>query len=228
MPTQFNKRYVAASVASIAVATVYQDRATEHGLVRILPKILPILMSILHLQDVGGAMKEGAIRDIQSALIFSAVGDALLIFSANDFLFVLGIIAFGVAHLAYIKSFGWKKRSYATFLFATAIQTTVQFNVLAKIENSMLFTATSTYAVVIATMLWRCLDYSLDKKNSKAERIQAALGGVSFIMSDCLLAVCEFYPDGLPYSPILVLSSYYYAQYFMTARGIANASRKKE
>ena len=136
MPKEFNKRYVAASVASIAVASVYQNRATQHGLALILPKILPILMSIFHLQDVGGNMKEGAVRDIQSALLFSSVGDALLIFSANDFLFVLGIIAFGVAHLAYIKSFGWKKRTYATFLFATAIQTTVQLNVLSKIDNS--------------------------------------------------------------------------------------------
>ena len=40
------------------------------------------------------------------------------------------------------------------------------------------------------------------------------------MISDTLLVICEFITD-VPYSPVLVLSTYYYAQYFMSVRAIA-------
>lgn len=216
--------YVSLSAISIYLSVAHgEDELNNY---RLVPKVLPIFLAIW---QIGQSLKKSdlsaeiwpKVREVQLALALSALGDGFLVYGSVDEAFIAGIIAFGVAHLVYIKTFGWNNINFKTLGFILFIYSLIQTFIISAITNVLIFRAATIYALVIACMVWRSLDYSLDKNNSKLERLSAVFGGVSFMISDSLLVICGFVTE-VPYSPVLVLSTYYYAQYFMSIRIIAH------
>ena len=150
------------------------------------------------------------------ALLFSWIGDTLLLFVFKDAIyFVLGLAAFLTAHLLYITLFvkelkpanGKIKFKKALFLIIVYLITML----LLLIPNlDGLTIPVIIYAIVISTMLY--MAYLLSFHLAKPASIYLLTGAVSFILSDSILAFNKFYQP-IPMSGFLIMTTYLYAQW---------------
>ncbi len=154
-------------------------------------------------------------RLIRAGLILSLAGDVFLLWPKEGFL--PGLIAFLLAHLAYIAAFCVPLRLGAKPLVFVA------YAALAALILSMLWPGIPgalrapvvAYVVCLATMAaqagawWRSRAGTAAPDASLARA--AALGGALFMVSDSLLAINKFGAP-LPLSSLWILSSYWLAQ----------------
>lgn len=130
--------YISLSIFSIYLSAFHDQE--KFNTYRVLPKILPILLAIWQvrqsIQNAGITLaKTRSATEVLIALAFSALGDGLLVYGENDQAFIAGIIAFGIAHVLYIKSVGWKYISIGTLLATLSIYLLIQTYVVSAIEN---------------------------------------------------------------------------------------------
>ncbi len=149
------------------------------------------------------------------ALIFSLLGDVLLMFvdeSAN--FFMLGLIAFLVAHVFYIFVF-LKQRNTSknalAFIGILFIYALVLFYLLKDGLNGMLIPV-AIYIIVILTM--SVTAFLREDHVSRTSYILVFLGAIFFMVSDTILALHKFY-DPIPFSNISVMITYALAQYLI-------------
>ena len=152
-----------------------------------------------------------------TALIFCLLGDIALIW---DHLFLLGVGFFLVAHLLFIRAltsrFGFRLAP-VTLIFALALIFGMSFYLWNGLDNTLKI-AIPIYATVIGLMGAQALSIGLRRRSSM--RIQIALGGVLFILSDALLGINAFKaPFAL--SGLFILSTYWAALTLL-----ANAGRE--
>jgi uncharacterized membrane protein YhhN len=161
-----------------------------------------------------GLLKLGTTPDyyrvlIVIGLVFSLVGDILLMLRQNRF--VPGLVSFVITHLLYTIAFIpgvdlgilW----LLPMLFLLIAVTAILWPKLGRQRVPVLI-----YALVIIVMAWRALArlHSLDN----ASAVLAATGALAFCFSDTLLAV-ERFRIHFRFSPLLVLGSYYLAQWLI-------------
>lgn len=168
-------------------------------------KALPIMILLLV------AMKNLSGQDrifIASALFLSAMGDVLLALSLKQS-FIYGLAAFAAAHMCYTACFyrwrAWQKRHligltilglYVLFMLLLLLPAT------GKLQIPVLI-----YLIIISAMVYSAI-------GAKMPDYSILLGATLFVLSDSLLATHKFlFP--LPYVSILVMSTYYSAQYFL-------------
>ncbi len=151
-------------------------------------------------------------RAIAAGLALSLVGDVLLMLPQD--LFLPGLIAFFAAHVAYIRAFslglgiGRDRRVLIGFgLVALAIVGLLWSGVPGAMRLPV-----AAYALVLALMAAQALT-RVRITRDPADAL-AALGAVLFMTSDTLLAVNRFL-GALPLSPLLVLGTYYAAQWLI-------------
>ena len=149
-----------------------------------------------------------------AALLFSVLGDILLMFvSENSLFFTLGLAAFLLAHVMYIilfsKHFRFKKSilllvivllCYAYFLF-----TLLQPNLGAMLIPVVI------YMLVILCMTLFAFGRTLISKTSY---YFVLIGAILFLLSDSILALNKFYKP-LFYPDISIMLTYAFAQYFI-------------
>jgi alkenylglycerophosphocholine/alkenylglycerophosphoethanolamine hydrolase len=140
-------------------------------------------------------------------LLLSAVGDVLLEWPGD--LFVPGLVAFLLAHCAYVVHF-WARRPVLAplralpfLLFAAAM-----FAWLAPGLGSLALPV-GIYAVVISAMAWRAS--ALVGRASPVASALALGGALLFVASDTLLAAMRF-QGALPSAGLLVLLTYWLGQ----------------
>lgn len=153
-------------------------------------------------------------RWVRIGLILSLIGDVALLWPEEGFL--PGLIAFLLAHLAFIAAFCVPVRLAAKPLAFAA------YGVVAALILSQLWPGVPgalrapvvAYVVCLATMAaqaavwWRA---SVGRADERLAR-WAALGGLLFMVSDSLLATNKFaWP--LPLSSLWILLSYWLAQW---------------
>lgn len=152
-----------------------------------------------------------------TALIFCLFGDIALIW---DNLFLLGVGFFLVAHLLFIRAlssrFGFRLAP-VTLIFALALILGMSFYLWGGLDNTLKI-AIPIYATVIGLMGAQALSVGLRRRSSM--RIQIALGGVLFILSDVLLGINAF-KEPFGFSGIFILSTYWGALTLL-----ANAGRE--
>ena len=152
-----------------------------------------------------------------TALIFCLLGDIALIW---DHLFLLGVGFFLVAHLLFIRAltsrFGFRLAPVA-LTFALALIFGMSFYLWSGLDNTLKI-AIPIYATVIGLMGAQALSIGLRRRSSM--RIQIALGGVLFILSDALLGINEF-KEPFALSGLLILTTYWGALTLL-----ANAGRE--
>jgi uncharacterized membrane protein YhhN len=168
-------------------------------------------------------------RWILLGLAFSVMGDVWLMLPGDYFVF--GLIAFLLAHLAYISAFlpGLRWRAAVPAALCVAAYAVVYVLMLWPYLPGALRVPVLVYVVVLALMAIVALGQRLQQSMQGAVRRSAgwaAMGGLLFIASDSLLAWDRF-TGGVPLALLLVLSTYYLAQWSIARSVSASANRAR-
>lgn len=155
-------------------------------------------------------------RLVLVGLVLSLAGDVALLWPKEGFL--PGLVAFLLAHLAYIAAFCTRARflsrrtPFAAYaVVAGAVLMHLWTGVPAALRVPVLL-----YVLCLASMaaqaaaVWLAARGTADAVLARS----AAIGGVLFVASDALLATNKF-AGPLPLAPLLVLSTYWAAQWFI-------------
>lgn len=150
-------------------------------------------------------------RAILAGLVLSLFGDIALLWPQHGFL--PGLVAFLLAHLAYLVAFT------ATTRFAAHALPFVAYALLAALALAGLWSGVPgplrvpviAYVVCLASMAAQAACWAMG--GGKLAR-RAAIGGALFMLSDTLLALNKFALP-LELAPLAVLSTYWIAQAFI-------------
>ena len=189
------------------------------------PLILPILMVIVTFSENFPTKKI-----LLTALLFSWIGDIILLFSdKGELYFIFGLVSFLVSHLVYIVLFNKQQTirendnkvqfwlgvflilGYFTFMIFTL------FPKLGPLKIPVL-----VYAIVITTMLFFAFKGSL-KWTIPANKY-IFIGAIVFVSSDSVLAFNKFYTP-IEHASFYIMATYCLAQYLIV-KGILKLNSK--
>jgi uncharacterized membrane protein YhhN len=189
------------------------------------PLILPILMVIVTFSENFSTKKI-----LLTALLFSWIGDIILLFSdKGELYFIFGLVSFLVSHLVYIVLFNKQQTTrendnkvqfwlgvflilgYFTFMIFTL------FPKLGPLKIPVL-----VYAIVITTMLFFAFKGSLNWSIPANKYI--FIGAIVFVSSDSVLAFNKFYAP-IEHASFYIMATYCLAQYLIV-KGILKLNSK--
>ena len=155
-------------------------------------------------------------RFVLAGLLLSLAGDIALLWPKEGFL--PGLIAFLLAHLAYIAAFCTRARFLSQRL-PFALYAVVAGAVLMHLWPGVppaLRVPVLLYVLCLASMAAQAAAVWLAARGTADAALarSAAIGGALFVASDALLATNKF-AGPLPLAPLLVLSTYWAAQWFI-------------
>ena len=151
------------------------------------------------------------------ALICSWAGDILLLFVyKSQHFFMLGLISFLLAHVAYILAFKKEIKGYHPKKPLPALSFVVVLAYLMVLWYLLVPTLgqlkipVMVYSLVITGMLGMSIfvDSIIDSSASK----WMMAGAISFVLSDSILAFNKFHTP-IPFAAIAIMSTYLFAQY---------------
>ena len=206
-------------LASMGAATYLYGVSTHALLLCLLSKPLPVLALLGWLQDAPASPYR---RWISIGLLCSLLGDILLAWPVD--LFVYGLGAFLLAHLAYLKAYLVDCRRPAVPALALALLAGVGlFSMMAAKGLGDLLIPVAVYALAISAMLWRALA-RLGSHVPKRSAWLAAAGALAFVVSDSLIGIDRFV---LPFgaAPYLIILSYWIGQWGITASVFSQSKR---
>lgn len=135
-------------------------------------------------------------RLVAGGLLLSAAGDILLELGPERFL--LGVGAFFLAHLAYIAAFVSAEKRWRLFAAVPALMLGLLVfpRLLPGLERQGLYLPVLVYTLALCAMMWRAL--ARLGPVATASLYAGALGATAFALSDSLLALDRFAPEGAP------------------------------
>jgi uncharacterized membrane protein YhhN len=169
---------------------------------------------ILQLRAVRSNLKKWII----AALLFSWLGDVLLMLQDNNSLFfLLGLSAFLVAHIFYILFFHFIRvkenvKSRWWLLLIVALYYLILIGLLSPHLGGMKLPV-RIYAIVISFMFMLAMHMSFIKYKNAGRWMM--LGALLFVISDSVLAINKFY-QSFEMAVIIVMLTYGLAQLFIT------------
>ena len=190
------------------------------------PILLPILLIAVYFSESFSTKKI-----LETALIFSWIGDVILLFAdKGEIYFILGLVAFLISHLFYIVLFSKQtisksisnKLSFGAGIGLILIYFSVMIATLGP-KLGPLTLPVVIYAVVISTMLYYALKGSYQWNSIPYNSV--LIGAVFFISSDSILAFNKFYHP-IPQASFSIMITYLLAQYSIVW-GILNLNQKK-
>ena len=144
------------------------------------------------------------------AFFFSLLGDTFLMFSGEKY-FMFGLGSFLITHLFYIFVFtrNWLKTNklyrFSMILFSIIMLLIMKNN----ITNSLLI------PIIVYMFTITLMAISAAERNTNPESYRLVLlGAILFVLSDSLIALNEFV-NPIPFSTILIMGTYIFAQYFI-------------
>ncbi|XP_039366075.1 lysoplasmalogenase-like [Mauremys reevesii] len=165
-------------------------------------KSLPVLSLVWFLtaQAWGDGAWTPAARRICWGLMFSSVGDACLVW---PHLFLLGMVAFALAHVCYIWALGLRP-ARPWLLLLLALGWAGAYATLWPCLGGPYVPAVGGYSALLAAMAWRALA-------RPPPHLAVATGSLLFMASDLVLAWDHFCAP-VPQARLVVMGSYYAAQ----------------
>ena len=167
-----------------------------------------------------------------SALLFSWIGDCILLFAdRGELYFILGLVAFLIAHILLIVLFTKQKsanQSFRKLLFwlgfaGATIYLAAMLSLLLPTLGDLTFPVI-VYALIITIMLKTALKGTFDW-NGKSKYI-VLIGAALFVTSDSILAINKFHSP-MPLASFWIMLTYLAAQFFITD-GILKLNEKNE
>uniref|UniRef100_A0A452HYK3 lysoplasmalogenase n=1 Tax=Gopherus agassizii TaxID=38772 RepID=A0A452HYK3_9SAUR len=135
---------------------------------------------------------------ILAGLIFSAVGDAFLIWQEQGY-FVHGLLMFAITHILYSSAFGMKPLDLKAGFVMTLVSSFCYTFLYCYLSGPFTYLV-AVYIALIGFMGWRAI-----------AGLSACIGAVLFMVSDLTIAVNKFcFP--VPYSRAIIMATYYAAQ----------------
>ncbi|MBP93066.1 MAG: lysoplasmalogenase [Flavobacteriaceae bacterium] len=147
-----------------------------------------------------------------SALVFSLLGDILLMFvDQSEHFFTLGLVAFLTAHVFYILVFLKRRNANKKPTFFSIILLLYGVLLFYLLKNNLgnLLLPVIIYMLVILTMAPTAYLRKGTVPNSSYKLV--FIGAILFMVSDSLLALNKFY-EPLPYSNFSIMFTYAFAQ----------------
>lgn len=184
------------------------------------PLLIPFLLYIVSVSDPFRNQKT-----LLFALFFSWVGDVLLMFANQHALFfILGLISFLIAHLAYIILFQRQNKinennNYLWFIPFVIIYLVTILRILWPFLNEMKIPVL-VYAIVISLMLLMSIKAYFQWE--KPSNLWVLIGAILFVISDSILAINKFH------SPVLMSSFWIMSTYLGAQFCIVNAILQKQ
>ncbi len=206
-------------LALMGAVTFLYGLSVHASLLCLLVKPLPVLALLGWLHDAPPGEYR---RWISLGLIFSLVGDVLLAWPGD--LFVFGLGAFLVAHLAYLKAYLSDCRRPALLPLVLALGVgTILLGILISNGLGPLLVPVIVYGTAISAMLWRALA-RLGTDVPKRSALLAAGGAVAFVFSDSVIGISRFVVpfDAAPY---VIILSYWLGQWGITASAFGTKPR---
>ncbi|MBU1283769.1 MAG: lysoplasmalogenase [Gammaproteobacteria bacterium] len=203
-------RYLLLSLLGAAVFLF--ARLSDLSELGLLSKGIPVIALLLWLRNAPNGQYR---RWLSIGLLCSLAGDILLDWPAD--LFVFGLGAFLLAHLAYLRAYlsDCKQPAWLALLLAFAIGGTM-FATLASANLGPLLIPVACYALAISAMLWRALarlgQPGLDTTSTR----QAAIGAALFVLSDSLIGINRFVAP-FEAAPMAIMLSYWLGQWGIAA-----------
>lgn len=175
-----------------------------------------IIISLILFFWIKGKSLKNSIRILTLlALTFSLLGDILLLFiDCSPHYFMLGLIAFLVAHVMYILVFlKHRNRSKRPWIFLgiLLVYAFFLFYILKDGLGEMLIPVLM-YISVILTMA-TCAFLRIGSV-TKISYLWVLFGAIVFLISDSILAMHTFH-NSIPFASIFIMPTYALAQYFI-------------
>lgn len=178
----------------------------------LLSKGIPVIALLLWLRTAPDGVYR---RWISLGLLASLAGDILLDWPGD--LFVFGLGAFLLAHLAYLRAYlsDCKQPAWLALLLALVTGGTM-FAILASAKLGPLLIPVACYALAISAMLWRALARLGQQDLNKHSTRMAAVGAALFVLSDSLIGINRFV---VPFeaAPLAIMLSYWLGQWAIAA-----------
>lgn len=187
-------------IGLIAVVLFFIGLYTDNYALRMAAKPIPLLALIVLLKP-DSKFKQF----IFFGLIFSLFGD-VLIESSSD-MFVFGLLAFLIGHIAYIIAFSRRNRQGFLFPLVFILAFGVGFYWFLYPGLNEMAIPVLLYILVILMMVWRAI--AQRKFNKYA--IFAVVGSLFFTFSDSIIAINKFH-TAVPYARWIIMFSYWTAQ----------------
>jgi uncharacterized membrane protein YhhN len=184
------------------------------------PLIIPVIIGYLDSQ--AGSITKGLSKWILAALLFSLLGDILLMFQEkNSIFFLLGLSSFLLAHIFYILFFHLIRvreniKGNPWLLVIVVVYYAALISWLSPYLGSMKIPV-RIYGVFISVMFMLAL-HMLYIRNKTAGKWMM-LGALLFIISDSLLAINKFY-QSFEAAGVLIMLTYGLAQIFIVEGAI--------
>ncbi|MFP6801014.1 MAG: lysoplasmalogenase [Pseudomonas sp.] len=175
-------------------------------------KGIPVIALLLWLRNAPNGLYR---HWLSIGLLCSLAGDILLDWPAD--LFVFGLGAFHLAHLAYLRAYlsDCKQPAWLALLLALTIGGTM-FATLASAHLGPLLIPVACYALAISAMLWRALArLGQPGLNTTSTRL-AAIGAALFVLSDSLIGINRFVAP-FEAAPMAIMLSYWLGQWGIAA-----------
>ncbi|ROM99019.1 lysoplasmalogenase [Pseudomonas brassicacearum] len=198
-------------LALMGAVTFLYGVSIHAALLCLLVKPLPVLALLGWLHD---APPSDYRRWISLGLMFSVLGDVLLAWPGD--LFVFGLGAFLVAHLVYLKAYLIDCRRLALLPLMLALGVgALLLGILISHGLGPLLIPVIVYAMAISAMLWRALA-RLGSGVPKRSALLAAGGALAFVFSDSVIGISRFV---VPFeaAPYVIILSYWLGQWGITA-----------
>ncbi len=206
--------FSAPRIGLIAVAVYFLAWILDWSLLAVLSKPVPVLCMLVLLIPP---------RDRDAALIglglgLSALGDAFL--EASPLLFLPGLVAFLLAHVAYVVAFwGRTQKLHLQRLVPVVVFSGTAYYFLSPHLGAMRLPVIA-YIVVISAMIWRAAAQVGEDRRGDFGPWLATIGAMLFAISDVMVAWSRFVdPEAGLKIPLMLL-------YWAGQAGITASSRR--
>ncbi|WP_425390127.1 lysoplasmalogenase [Ekhidna sp.] len=205
MPNLIIWIYIAVSAANIIAKVIPSEELDQYTK----PLLMPLLMFYVYKSSIGKTTAR--ILMISGALLFSWLGDVVLMYQAKETFFMAGIGLFLIAQVIYVvvlrKSTYQKPPLNLYRIFPFLLYGIALFYLLLPAGDFTL--PIVIYGLVIMTM---AIMARLREGNTSQESYRLALyGSILFVLSDSILAVNAFHTS-IPYAGVFIMSTYCAAQ----------------
>jgi uncharacterized membrane protein YhhN len=199
-------------LALLDIICIILEWKSAHYIVKM--TLMPALIILL-----SSAKENKGKKIILAGLIFSWIGDGLLLFESKDpMFFICGLASFLATHIFYIIYFlniNSPKVSLLKKMPILIVPVLAYAGALVWLlfpHLGAMKIPVMAYAVVISTMLI-CSLYARGKVNKAAGNLYV-LGAIAFVLSDSLLAINKFYQP-IPSAGVLIMLTYCAAQFLI-------------
>lgn len=205
---------------SASIAFIYAQ-ATGSVTLALLSKGIPVIALFCWLSCAPAGRYR---RWIRIGLLCSLAGDLLLEWPTD--LFVFGLGAFLLAHLAYLRAYltDCTHMAWPALLLALAVGG-IMFGVLASAGLGPLLLPVACYATAIGVMLWRALARLTAPQLAVNGARLAAVGALLFVFSDSLIGLNRFVVPFESASYWIILS-YWLGQWAISASALHTNEQK--